>query len=135
MNTKPLYYTVWHLFDQKAAVVALGLVSTGTMVLVWHTAGWLAMLVVFLLLLFPIWYIFVPVKFEINDQGIIRTIFGRRWILSWTDIRGYQVRYNGLLLLSQRDRFFLESFTGFYLPVPPGLMPEVLYRFRMFVGE
>jgi len=88
-----------------------------------------------LLILLYVWYIFLPVRMEINNNGIIRTVLGRKRFIRWSDIRGYQIRYNGLLLLTQHERFILEPFCAFFLPVPKGLMTEVLYRFRLFVGE
>ena len=93
------------------------------------------MLAGLLLILLTVWYAFLPVRLEINNSGIIRTVLGRKWFIRWGDIRAYQIRYNGLLLLTQQRRFVLDPFCAFFLPVPKGLMTEVLYRFRLFVGE
>ena len=113
----------------------LGLVTTGVGLAVWHYGGGLAMGTGLLLILLTVWYIFLPVRLEINNNGIIRSVFGRKKFIRWSDIHAYQIRYNGLLLSTQSERFALEPFCAFFLPVPKGLMTEVLYRFRLFVGE
>ena len=135
METKPIYYSVCLVINQKWSVLALGLVTTGVCLATWHYSGGLAMLAGLLLILSTIWSVFLPVRLEINNNGIVRTILGRKWFIRWSDIRAYQIQHNGLLLLTQQERFILEPFCAFFLPVPKGLMTEVLYRFRLFIGE
>ena len=113
----------------------LGLVTTSVCLVSWNYGGeWMAVASL-LLILMTIWYIVLPVRLEINSYGIVRTALGRKWFIRWSDISGYQIRYNGLLLLAQQERFPLDPFCAFFLPVPKGLMTEVLYRFRLYVGE
>ncbi|MDR3234309.1 MAG: hypothetical protein LBT46_11715 [Planctomycetaceae bacterium] len=135
MNIKPLCYSVWMTVDRKVSIAVLGSATAGTALCVWYYSGWMTTLAALVLMLLTVWYVIVPIQFEINAGGIIRTVFGRHWFIAWNDIKGYQIRQHGFLLLPQNDRFALEAFTGFYLPVPAGLMPEVLYRFRLFIGE
>jgi len=135
MDTKPIYYTICLVVDQKWSALVLGLVTTGVCLVIWHYSGGFAMIAGLLLTLMTIWYIFLPVRLEINNSGIIRTVLGRKWVIRWSDVRAYQIRYNGLLLLTQQERYVLDPFCAFFLPVPKGLMTEVLYRFRLFVGE
>jgi len=135
METKPIYYSVWLIADQKWSAVVLGLVTASVCLVAWHYGNEYTAVVGLLLILLTIWSIFLPVRLEINAHGIVRTALGRKWFIPWGDIRGYQIRYNGLLLLPQHDRFALDPFCAFFLPVPKGLMTEVLYRFRLFVGE
>jgi len=135
METKPIYYSVYLIVDQKWNAVTLGLVTTGICLVAWHYSGGITLAASLLLMLLTIWYIFFPVRLEINSSGIVRTAFGRKWLIRWSDIRAYQIRYNGLLLLTQQERFPLDPFCALFLPVPKGLMAEVLYRFRLFIGE
>jgi hypothetical protein len=135
MELKPIFYSVWLLADQKWSVLVLGLVITGVFLAVWQYGSLYTVITGLLLILLTVWHVFVPVRLEINSNGIVRSVFGRKWFISWSDIRCYQIRYNGLLLFAHRDRFILDSFCAFFLPVPKGLMTEVLYRFRLFVGE
>ena len=135
METKPIYYSVCLIADQRWNAAVLGLVTTGVCLLVWHYSGGIAMVTSLLLILLTIWSIFLPVRLEINSNGIVRSVLGRKWFIRWSDIRAYQIRYNGLLLLTHQDRFVLDPFCAFFLPVPKGLMTEVLYRFRLFVGK
>ena len=135
METKPIYYSVCLVINQKWSAFALGLVTTGVCLAIWHYGGGLAMLASLLLILLTLWSIFLPVRLEINNNGIVRTVLGRKWFIRWSDIRAYQIRHHGLLLFTQQERFVLEPLCAFFLPVPKGLMTEVLYRFRLFVGE
>ena len=135
METKPIYYSVLLLTDQRWSAAVLGLVMTSVCLVSWTYGGeWMAAGGMLLILL-TIGYVFLPVRLEINSYGIVRTTLGRKWFIRWSDISGYQIRYNGLLLLAQHDRFALDPFCSVFLPVPKGLMTEVLYRFRLFVGE
>jgi hypothetical protein len=135
METKPIYYSVCLIIDQKWSVVVLGLVTTGVGLAIWHYSGGIAMMTGLLLMLMTIGSIVLPVRLEINNNGIIRSVLGKKWFIRWSDIHAYQIRYNGLLLLTQPERFALDPFCAFFLPVPKGLMTEVLYRFRLFIGE
>ena len=135
MDTKPIYYSVWLIVDQKWNVLVLGLVAASICLIAWHYGNEYVAAVGGLLILFTIWSVFLPVRLEINAQGIVRSVLGRKWFIRWGDIRAYQIRYNGLLLLTQQERFALDPFCAFFLPVPKGLMTEVLFRFRLFIGE
>ena len=135
METKPIYYSICLVFDQTWNSVALGLATACVCLAAWHYGSFAATVAGLLLICLAIWYVFVPVRMEINSSGIVRSVFGRKWVIRWNDIRAYQIRYNGLLLLTQQERFALDPFCAFFLPVPKGLMTEVLYRFRLFIGE
>jgi hypothetical protein len=135
MEAKPIYYSVCLIVDQRWSAIVLGLVTTSVCLVAWHYSGWVALLAGLLLSLLTVWYIFLPVRLEINSSGIVRSTLGRKWFIRWSDIRAYQIRHNGLLLLTQQERFLLDPFCAFFLPVPKGLMTEVLYRFRLFIGE
>jgi hypothetical protein len=135
-NDKPLYYSVWLIADQKwnAAFLLGGALAVG--VIVWQNTGNLILeLVALLFLLGTLWCILVPVHIELNSNGIVCRSLNRNRFIAWSDIRSYQIRRNGILLLPRTDHFFLEAFRGFYLSVPASLMPEVLYRLRVFVDH
>jgi len=134
METKPIYYSICLVIDQKWSAVVLGLVATAVGLVVWRYSGGIAMMTGLLLILLTVWHMFLPVRLEINNHGIIRSVLGRKRFVRWSDIRAYQIRYNGLLLLTQPERFALDPFCAFFLPIPKGLRTEVLYRFRLFVG-
>lgn len=135
-SQKPLYYSVWSVVDRKGTVLSLLAIVLVAGFIVWRqTGGVFFGVLAVLALLSTMWICFVPIHFEINSEGIVRGIFGRKRFISWDDIRIYQVRSNGILLLPQKDRFLLEAFRGFFLPVPPSLSTEVLYRFRVFVDR
>ncbi|MDR2117731.1 MAG: hypothetical protein LBP87_15240 [Planctomycetaceae bacterium] len=135
-NNKPLYYSVWLITDQKWNAVFLLGIAFVVGFIVWQCEGNLILeLFALIFLLGTVWRILVPVHFELNSSGIVYRSFNRNRFIAWSDIRRYQIRRNGILLLPQSNRFFLEAFRGFYLSVPKSLMPEVLYRLRVFVDR
>jgi len=135
METKPIYYSVCLIIDQKWSILVLGLITTGVGLAIWHYSGGIAMMTGLLLILLTVGSVVLPVRLEINNNGIIRSVLGKKWFIHWSDIHAYQIRHNGLLLFTQPERFVLDPFCAFFLPVPKGLMTEVLYRFRLFIGE
>ena len=108
MDEKPIYYSVCLITDQKWSAVVLGLVTTGVCLSAWHYCSGLALVAGLLLVLLTVWYVFMPVRLEINSSGIVRSVLGRKWFIRWSDIRAYQIRYCGLLLLTQQERFALD---------------------------
>jgi hypothetical protein len=135
-NEKPLFYSVWLIVDQKwNAVILIGVAFLVGVLILQSENSFLPELVSLFFLLLTLWYVFVPIHFELNSAGIVYSSFARKRFIAWDNIRVYQIRPNGVLLLPRTHRFFLESFRGFYLPVPPSLIPEVLYRLRIFVDK
>jgi hypothetical protein len=133
---KPLYYSVWLIADQKWNAIFLLGVALVVVILVWQNTGNLILeLVALLFLLGTLWRILAPVHFELNHHGIVCRSLNRNRFIAWSDIRSYQIRRNGILLLPRTDHFVLEAFRGFYLSVPASLTPEVLYRLRVFVDH
>jgi hypothetical protein len=135
-NDKPLYYSVWLIADQKWNAAFLLGVALAVGAIVWqNTDNLILESIALLFLLGTLWRILVPVHFELNSNGIVCRSLNRNRFIAWSDIRSYQIRRNGILLLPRTDHFFLEAFRGFYLSVPVSLMPEVLYRLRVFVDH
>ncbi|MCL2005777.1 MAG: hypothetical protein FWG73_06395 [Planctomycetaceae bacterium] len=134
-TTKPILYSVSLMADQKASAIVLGLVAICVCLAVWNYGNGWAVLICLLLPILSIGYAFLPVRLEVNSNGIVRTSLGRTWLIRWSDIRTYQIQHNGLLLLTQQERFVLDPLCAYFLPVPKRLMNDVLYRFRLFVGE
>ncbi len=133
-DQNPLLFHIWLIFDQKRQ--SLFLFAILAFVAFWVTHLTESILFGFSavsLMLSSAWYLFVPMHFEINTDGIVRTILGRKSFIAWGDIRGYQVCRNGILLLPRNKRFWLDAFRAYYLPVTLAKSPEVLYRFRVYV--
>lgn len=114
------------------------MIFTATIVIV---AVWLSTEVLFailfasLVLFLTIWRVFVPTYYELNTEGVIRRTIVRKYLIAWEDIRAYEIRTDGIILLPRNDRYFLDFFRAYFLPVPTSLVPEVLYRFRIFVDK
>ncbi len=124
------------LFEQKKTLCFLLGVAV-TLSVLWGRSNddWFWGAAAFLLFLLSIWRAFVPVYFEINTHGITHWTFGRRRFIAWDDIRSYRIQPNGILLYSHANPYPLESFRGFYLPVPELLREDIHRRFVFFVDR
>ncbi len=133
---KSLFYRVWFLADQKwhslflAAVLIAVVVSVARL-----TDSLLGGFLAFCVLLTTLWSRCLPTLVEMNSEGIVQTVLGRKKFIAWEDIRSYERYRDGILLLPRKTRFFLEAFRGYYLPVPPAMMGEVQFRFQVYVDR
>lgn len=133
---KPIFYTIWQIVDLKWYALTLLAVIGLLVFTLWQSVGGILVpLLAALLLLASVAHIFVPIQFEINGDGIVRNILGRRRVILWEDIHTYRVRRNGVLLIPQSRHYAIDFFRGYFLPVPPSLVPEILYRFRICVDH
>ena len=135
-SPRPLHYSVWLAVDQTGSFLLLLAFAATIGILAWHITGSILFGLFFLLLLSAMmWNVFLPIQYELNTDGVVRKVFGRKTIIAWEDIKHYRVRRDGILLFSQYERYSLEAFRGHFLPVPSSLMTEILYRFRFFVDQ
>lgn len=135
-NNKPLIFTVWLLADRKKDIAVLLTFALAVIAAVWYgTQSYSFCLLAAGLLCFSSWRIFIPIRYEINADGIVRDVLGFRRLIVWNQIYSYQVRGSGIFLLPLNDRFYLDMFRGFFLPVPPSLSAEVRYRFRINISR
>ncbi len=133
---RPVVYTVWQVVDMKWHVLFLVAVVASVVFALWQSVGGvLVPTVAAILLLSSMASVFVPVRYEFGGEGICRSVLGRRKMIAWNDIRSYQIRKNGMLLLPRSERFLIDFFRSTFLPVPPSMMPEILYRFRVCLDK
>ena len=131
-----LHYSLWILCEQKGMSIFLLLVATALSAGLWHsTASPLLGITVFGVFLLTFWQTFVPMSFEINSDGIVHGTFGRKRFIAWEDIQSYRVQPTGILMFPHTNHYLLESFRGFFLPVPKELREDVQYRFTFFVDQ
>jgi hypothetical protein len=135
-DSKPLIYKVRLLTAQKRDVLFLVAVAVAVVLTVrQYSQNNAFCAAAAILLLASMWKVFIPVRYELNADGIVREMLGSRRFIAWNQIRTYQVYHNGIFLLPPNDRFYAEVFRGGFLPVPPALSAEVLYRFRVSVNS
>ena len=63
-----------------------------------------------------LWRFFLPVVFQLSEEGVDQWLFGRRRRIPWQAIRRYEVCSAGVLLLPHEDRPVMAAFRGLYLP-------------------
>ncbi len=133
---KPILYHVWALRDRKWQSLFCAAILVLVVLWVVQFTAWIAFgVLAACCLLASAWTILLPVHIEVNSEGIVRTLLGHKRFIAWTDIRSYQECRHGMLLLPRKTRFRLEAFRAYYLPIPPSMIPEVRYRFRVYVDR
>ncbi len=107
----------WPLCENAArtCLVTIGLLVA--VVLIRWVSGWTYLALLGLLaLLVALWRFFLPVEFELSDQGVHQRVFGRQRHIRWQAIARYEVCSAGVLLLPDADRSAMAPFRGLYLP-------------------
>ena len=134
---KPVLYSVWQVVDMTWCACMMAATAVFVVLFLWERAGgdWIVPGVAAAMLLMSMLPILLPVKYEITSDGICRKLLGWRKMVKWDAIQCYQVQKNGLLLIPREERFWLDYFRGFFLPVPPSMMAEILHRFRVCVDK
>ena len=133
---RSLRYSSWMLFERKGTVLVLLFVAVLLSGLLWYsTASPLLAAVALSIFLLSMGRAFVPFSFEINADGIVRETLGRKRFIAWEDIRSYRIQSTGILLFPHSDRYPLEPFRGFFLPVPKQLQEDIQNRFILFIGD
>lgn len=62
------------------------------------------------------WRFFLPVEFQLNEEGVEQRVLGRRCRIAWQAIEDHQVCASGVWLLPWPDRRPWATFRGLYLP-------------------
>ena len=81
-----------------------------------------------------LWRFFLPVVFELNEEGVDQQIFGRPRRIPWQAVRGYAVRSAGVLLLPCKDPSPLAALRGLYVPFSTH-RHEILTRVRRYLDR
>jgi hypothetical protein len=107
----------WPLRDDPLRSLLLLAALAGLGALVWWVTGesYLGLLAAAAMAV-ALWRYFVPVTFEVGEQGIDRRRFGRQRHLAWEAIRQYETGPDGLLLLPRRDVSAMDYFRGQFIP-------------------
>jgi hypothetical protein len=81
-----------------------------------------------------LWRFFLPIRYELNQDGVQQWILGGRRGIPWDSIRRYEVCRTGVLLLPFHDDCTMDAFRGLYLPWG-NRRDEVLARIRYYVDR
>jgi len=97
----------------------------------WQVGQWYMTLAAAVALIVSSWRYFMPVEFELNEQGVHQWCLGRRRSIPWHAIRGHRECISGVLLLPDDDHSLLASFRGLFVPygiAPDTILAEVRHR-------
>ncbi|MDX1945184.1 MAG: hypothetical protein SFU86_07240 [Pirellulaceae bacterium] len=107
----------WPLVDQPlGSLLAIALAAGGSGLVGWRLGRWEAGLAAAVLLGLSLVRVWLPVRYELNSGGVIRTVFGWRRRIAWSAIRGYEQRLGGVLLLADAPATPLSPLRGLYIP-------------------
>ncbi len=98
----------------RTALVIGGLLLAG--VAIWLLTGrtYLAVLALAALAA-ALWRFFLPVVFELGEEGVSQSFLGRQRRIPWRAIGRYEVCAAGVLLLPDEDRSMMAPFRGLYI--------------------
>jgi hypothetical protein len=110
----PLRWRSWPMEEggPTAWILTAGMLSL-TALVGWVMASAVWAVVACGLLALASWRYFVPIHFEINPQGIVQEVLGRRQRISWRSIAHFEVCRDGLLLTGD---VCCAALRGLYLP-------------------
>jgi len=106
----PLRESPWRSLGVGGGLCALAVVvgmMTGSVLL----GGLIA-----LAMAIALWRFFLPVWFEINEQGVEQSLFLRRHRLPWQSIRYFRRCRAGVLLVPRGQRSEMATFHAVYVP-------------------
>ena len=131
----PIRWQSWPLRDSgvRTLLVLLGLLVAAVVVR-WTTGRTILALVALLALIAALWRYFLPVEFELSQQGVDQWVFGRRRRISWKAVRRYEEYPAGVLLLPHEDRSAMAAFGGLFLPFKTH-RDEILAHLRQYTGR
>ena len=113
----PIRWRSWPVRDEPlhSAVIAGGLLIA--VVTVYGVAGraYLAVLALAALAI-ALRRFFVPVEYELSEDGVDRWLFGRQRRIRWQAVGRYEVCRQGVLLFPYKDLSVLAVFRGLYVP-------------------
>jgi hypothetical protein len=106
----------WPVRDQPlGASVALSLAAGAVWLAVWATGNGLVGIIVGVLLAATLWRTWLPVQYHLGGNGVERKVLGLSRRMSWSSIRHFDVRGDGVLLFFDADVAALSSLRGVYL--------------------
>ena len=62
------------------------------------------------------WRFFLPVTFELNDEGVEQRFLGRHRHIPWQAVDGYELSSGGVFLLPRQDGSPMAYFRSLYVP-------------------
>jgi hypothetical protein len=113
----PIRWRSWPVRDHasRGLVVGVGLLIAAVGV-GWASGKAYLGLLALAALAMALWRFFLPVVFELSEEGVDQRLFGRQYRIPWPAIKRYEVHSTGVLLLPREDHSPMASFRGLYLP-------------------
>jgi len=116
----------------RTGLVALVLL-VATALVRWSTGRTVLALLALAALLVALWRYFVPVHFELDENGVDHWALGLRRHVPWSAISRYEVCRTGVLLVPNGDQTPMSAIAGLFLPFAEN-EEAVLRRLRYYIG-
>ena len=117
----------------RTAALAVGLAGAATGIYL-STAQVLPTVLAVAAFVASLWRFFLPVVFELDEEGVDQRIFGRPRRIPWQAVRGYTVHSAGVLLLPCKDPSPLAALRGLYVPFSTH-RDEILTHVRRYLDR
>lgn len=81
-----------------------------------------------------LWRLWLPVRYDLGQRGVVETVLGRQSRIGWSHVAGYEVRRNGVLLLATHEPTLLRTLQARYVPWG-GRRSQVLEMVRYYLDR
>jgi hypothetical protein len=114
---EPVAWRSWPLVDDFRFVWPLAALALALIVLVgFGTASVGNALFAATVLIVASWRIWMPVRYEVNSSGFVRSCLGRARRVSWAVVPRVEVLPNGFRLLSHPEPGLFDAWTAIFVP-------------------
>jgi hypothetical protein len=124
MSERPIEWSYNPWREQPARALA-GSLGAGAFAVVVLALGlpWIMAIVLMIAAIAPLAVVFVPMRLRLDEGGASRLVGPLTEKRSWERVRRAVRRRDGLLLTPFAARSWLDSYLGFFLPVPRQAAP------------
>jgi hypothetical protein len=116
-----------------ATMLVIGIVAVGFLVR-WTTGEVHLAAIAVVALSVALWRFFLPVRYELNDDGVQQSVLGRHRSVPWDAVHRYEICRTGVLLLPFPDYCQMDVLRGLYLPWG-GHRDEILNRIHYYLDR
>jgi hypothetical protein len=117
---EPIAWRSWPIVDSWRSLVPLAILAIALLVLIGLTTDslWNVPLSA-LVIVAAAGRLWLPVQYEVNSRGLVRTCMGRTRRVSWTAVPAVDVLPHGFRLLSNAEPGVFDPWTALFVPWGP----------------
>ncbi len=120
-TTEPGPTVAWTYYptlqQRRTALAVLGLLLAVGLLVAWITGKWYLGAMATLAGVVSTWRLYVPIRYELNNQGVTQSVWRRRCTIDWRSVGRIELLDDGMRLLPAEARFGkLEELRAIFVP-------------------